>query len=43
VQDSERLVGQALDLTEEGALVVRMDDGRRLELIAGEVERLRPA
>jgi BirA family biotin operon repressor/biotin-[acetyl-CoA-carboxylase] ligase len=43
VQDSERLVGQAQDLTEEGALVVRMDDGRRLELIAGEVERLRPA
>jgi BirA family biotin operon repressor/biotin-[acetyl-CoA-carboxylase] ligase len=43
VRDSERVLGQALDLTDEGALVVATDDGRRLELIAGEVERIRPA
>jgi BirA family biotin operon repressor/biotin-[acetyl-CoA-carboxylase] ligase len=35
--------GVALDITEEGALRVRTTDGRELDLLAGEVESVRPA
>jgi BirA family transcriptional regulator, biotin operon repressor / biotin---[acetyl-CoA-carboxylase] ligase len=35
--------GIARDITEEGALQVETTDGRRLELIAGEVQHVRPA
>jgi BirA family biotin operon repressor/biotin-[acetyl-CoA-carboxylase] ligase len=41
-RDGERLVGDAVDLSETGALVVETDDGRRT-VAEGEVERLRPA
>jgi BirA family transcriptional regulator, biotin operon repressor / biotin---[acetyl-CoA-carboxylase] ligase len=42
-RDSETIRGVAEDLGVDGALLVRLDDGTRLSVIAGEVERLRPA
>lgn len=42
VRDGVPFEGEATDITEEGALLVRTDDGRQLQLVAGEVERVRP-
>jgi BirA family biotin operon repressor/biotin-[acetyl-CoA-carboxylase] ligase len=42
-RDRETIQGVAEDLEVDGALLVRLDDGTRLSVIAGEVERLRPA
>jgi BirA family biotin operon repressor/biotin-[acetyl-CoA-carboxylase] ligase len=41
-RDGETIRGVAEDLGVDGALLVRLDDGTRLSVIAGEVERLRP-
>jgi len=41
-RDGETIRGIAEDLAMDGALLVRLDDGTRVRVIAGEVERLRP-
>jgi BirA family biotin operon repressor/biotin-[acetyl-CoA-carboxylase] ligase len=40
-RDGETIRGVAEDLGVDGALLVRLDDGRRISVIAGEVERVR--
>jgi len=42
-RDGETIRGVAEDLGADGALLVRLDDGTRLSVIAGEVDRLRSA
>ena len=42
VRDAAVIEARAEDLTEDGALRIRTDDGRQLELMAGEVQRVRP-
>ena len=42
-RDGKTIRGVAEDLGADGALLVRLDDGTRVSVIAGEVERLRPA
>jgi BirA family biotin operon repressor/biotin-[acetyl-CoA-carboxylase] ligase len=42
-RDGETIRGVAEDLGADGALLVRLEDGTRVSVIAGEVERLRPA
>lgn len=42
-RDGETVRGVAEDLGADGALLVRLEDGTRVSVIAGEVERLRPA
>jgi BirA family transcriptional regulator, biotin operon repressor / biotin---[acetyl-CoA-carboxylase] ligase len=42
-RDGEEVEGTARDVTEEGALRVETPDGRTIDLIAGEVERIRRA
>jgi BirA family biotin operon repressor/biotin-[acetyl-CoA-carboxylase] ligase len=39
---ADPLVGTAVDLTPTGGLVVQTDSGSRVELLAGDVEHLRP-
>jgi BirA family transcriptional regulator, biotin operon repressor / biotin---[acetyl-CoA-carboxylase] ligase len=41
-RDGETIRGVAEDLGVDGALLVRLDNGTRISVIAGEVERLRP-
>lgn len=41
-RDGETIRGVAEDLDLDGALLVRLEDGTRVRVIAGEVERLRP-
>ena len=41
-RDGATIRGVAEDLGADGALLVRLEDGRRVSVIAGEVERLRP-
>jgi BirA family biotin operon repressor/biotin-[acetyl-CoA-carboxylase] ligase len=43
VKDGVTLQGLAEGLSEEGSLLVRTDDGNQLDLIAGQVERVRRA
>lgn len=42
-RDGATIRGVAEDLGGDGALLVRLEDGSRVSVIAGEVERLRPA
>lgn len=42
-RDGAPLRGIAEDLLEDGALRVRLEDGTRIRLVAGEVQRVRPA
>jgi BirA family transcriptional regulator, biotin operon repressor / biotin---[acetyl-CoA-carboxylase] ligase len=42
-REGQTIRGVAEDLGADGALLVRLDDGTRVSVIAGEVERLRPA
>jgi BirA family biotin operon repressor/biotin-[acetyl-CoA-carboxylase] ligase len=41
-RDGQTVRGIAEDLAVDGALLVRLDDGTRVSVIAGEVERVRP-
>jgi len=41
-RDGVAIRGVAEDLGVDGALLVRLEDGTRVSVIAGEVERLRP-
>jgi biotin-(acetyl-CoA carboxylase) ligase len=42
-RDGALIRGIAEDVTEDGALRVRLDDGSRISVVAGEVERVRTA
>jgi biotin-(acetyl-CoA carboxylase) ligase len=41
-RDGATVKGIAEDLGVDGALLVRLEDGTRVSVVAGEVERLRP-
>jgi biotin-(acetyl-CoA carboxylase) ligase len=40
-RDGELIRGIAEDVADDGALRVRLDDGSRISVVAGEVERVR--
>jgi biotin-(acetyl-CoA carboxylase) ligase len=40
-RDGAPIRGIAEDVSEDGALQVRLDDGSRISVVAGEVERVR--
>ena len=42
-RDGEAVRGVADDIADDGALLIRMPDGSRVPIVAGEVEQIRPA
>jgi len=42
VAGADRIEGVARDISEQGALVLELSDGRRREVVSGEARELRP-